>query len=100
MQAPDFRLPPGTMHEALLAVVMKPLHEKLLAIHQMLNDVKELLNNQAMEIQELKKMQAEKEEKGPTKEMVDTMGAQLVAVTQKLEGLTKEVDDVLAKKSK
>ena len=30
-----------------------------------------------METQELKKMLAEKEEKGPTKEMVDTMGAQL-----------------------
>ena len=45
-------------------------------------------------------MHAEKEEKGPTKEMVDTMGAQLVVVTQKLEGLTKEVDDVLAKKPK
>ena len=40
------------------------------------------------------------EEKGPTMEMVDTMGAQLAAMTQKLEGLTKEVDDVLAKKSK
>ena len=47
----------------------------------MLNDVKELLNNQAVETQELKKMLAEKEEKGPTKEMVDTMGAQLAAVT-------------------
>ena len=39
-------------------------------------------------------------EKGPTKEMVDTMGAQLAAMTQKLEGLTKGVDDVLAKKPK
>jgi len=87
------------MHEALLAVVMKPLQENLLAIHWTLDDVKELLNNQAMEIQELKKMHAKKE-KGPTKEMVDTMGAQLAAVTWKLEGLTKEVDDVLAKKSK
>ena len=83
---------------ALLAMVMKPLQEMLLAIHWMLDDVKELLNNQAMEIQELKKMHAEKEEKGPTMEMVDTMGVQLVAVTQKLEGLTKEVDDILAKK--
>ena len=80
-------------------MVMKPLQEKLLAIHWTLDDVKELLNNQAMEIQELKKMHAEKE-KGPTKETVDTMGAQLEAVTQKLEGLTKEVDDVLAKKLK
>ena len=88
------------MHEALLAVVMKPLQEKLLAIHWTLNDVKELLNNQAVEIQELKKMHAEKEEKGPTKEMSDTMGAQLTVVTQKLEGLTKEVDDVLDKKPK
>ena len=88
------------MHEALLAAVMKPLQEKLLAIHWTLNDVKELLNNQAVEIQELKKMHAEKEKKGPTKEMVDTMGAQLAAVTQMLEGLTKEVDDVLAKKLK
>ena len=47
----------------------------------MLDDVKELLNNQAVKIQELKKMHAEKEEKGPTKEMVDTLGAQLVAVS-------------------
>ena len=39
-------------------------------------------------------------EKGPTKEMVDTMGAQLVVVSQKLEGLIKEVDDILAKKPK
>ena len=100
MQAPDFRLPPGTMYEALLEVVMKALQEKLLAIHQTLDDIKELLNNQVVETQELKKILVEKEEKGPTKEMVDTMGAQLVAVTQKLEGLTKEVDDVLAKKSK
>ena len=53
-----------------------------------------------METQELKKMLAEKEEKGPTKEMVDTMGAQLVVVSQKMEGLIKEVDDVLAKKPK
>ena len=71
-----------------------------MAIHWTLVDVKELLNNQAVKTQELKKMLAEKEEKGPTKEMVDTMGAQLAAVTQKLEGLTKEVDDVLAKKPK
>ena len=41
----------------------------------MLDDVKELLNSQVVEIQELKKMHAEKEEKGHTKEMVDTMGA-------------------------
>jgi len=34
-----------------------------------------------METQELKKMLAKKEEKGPTKEMVDTLGAQLVAVS-------------------
>ena len=53
-----------------------------------------------MEIQEFKKMHAKKEETGPTKEMVDTMGAQLAVVTQKLEGLTKEVDDILAKKLK
>ena len=88
------------MHEALQAVVLKPLLERLLTIHWTLDDVKELLNNQAVETQELKKMLAEKEEKGPTKEMVDTMGAQLAAVTQKLEGLTKEVDDILAKKPK
>ena len=81
-------------------MVLKPLQERLLAIHWMLDDVKELLNHQAVEIQELKKMHAEKEEKGPIKEMVDTMGAQLVAMTQKLEGLTKEVDNVLAKKMK
>ena len=70
-----------------------------MAIHYTLDDVKELLNNQDVEIQELKKMHAEKE-KGPTKEMVDTMGAQLAAMTQKLEALTKEVDDVLASKPK
>ena len=81
-------------------MVLKPLQERLLAIHWTLDDVKELLNNQAVETQELKKMLAEKEEKGPTKEMVDTMGAQLAAMTQKLEGLTKEMDDVLAKKPK
>ena len=40
----------------------------------MLDDVKELLKNQVVETQELKKMLTEKE-KGPTKEMVDTMGA-------------------------
>ena len=100
MQAPSFVVPPATMHEALQAVVMKPLQERLLAIHWTLDDVKELLNNQAMETQELKKMLAEKEEKGPTKEMVDTIGAQLVAISQKLAGLIKEVDDVLAKKPK
>ena len=66
----------------------------------MLDDVKELLNNQAVETLELKKMLVEKEEKGPTEEMVDTMGAQLVVVFQKMEGLIKEVDDVLAKKPK
>ena len=88
------------MHEALQAVVMKPLQERLLAIHWMLDDVKELLINQAVRTQELKKMLAEKEEKGPTKEMMDTLGAQLAAVSQKLEGLIKEVDDVLAKKPK
>jgi len=87
------------MHEGLQAVVLKPLQERLLAIHWTLDDFKELLNNQAMETQELKKMLTEKE-KGSTKEMVDTMGAQLVAVSQKLEGLIKEVDDVLAKKPK
>ena len=43
-------VPLATMHEALQAVVMKPLQEKLLAIHWTLNDVKELLNNQAAEI--------------------------------------------------
>ena len=53
---------------------MKPLQEKLLAIHWTLDDVKELLNNQAVETQELKKMLANKEDR-PTKEMVDTMGA-------------------------
>ena len=71
-----------------------------MAIHWTLDDVKELLNNQAVETQELKKMLAEKEEKGPTKEMVDTMGGQLAAMSQKLEGLTKEVDNILAKKLK
>ena len=55
---------------------------------------------QILDAHELKKMLAEKEEKGPTKEMMDTLGAQLAAVSQKLEGLTKEVDDVVAKKPK
>ena len=52
-----------------------------MAIHWTLDDGKVLLNNQVVETQELKKMLAEKEEKGPTKEMVDTMGAQLLAVS-------------------
>ena len=60
----------------------------------------QILDAHVLDAHELKKMMAEKEETGPTKEMVDTMGAQLVAVTQKLEGLTKGVDDVLAKKPK
>ena len=64
----------------------------------MLDDVKELQNKHGVEMEELKKMLVEKEEKGPTKEMVDAMGGQLAAVSQKLEGLIKEVDDVLAKK--
>jgi len=37
------------MHEALQAVVLKPLQERLLAIDWTLDDVKELLNNQAVE---------------------------------------------------
>ena len=49
-------------------------------------------------MEELKKKLAEKEEKGGTKEMVDTMGGQLAAVSQKVEGLIKVVDDILAKK--
>ena len=93
-------VPPDTMHEALQAMVMKPLQERFLAIHWMLDDIKELLNNQVVETQELKKILVEKEEKGPTKEMVDTMGPQLAAVSQKLEGLIKEVDDIMAKKPK
>ena len=56
-------VPLATMHEALQAVVMKPLQERLLAIHWTLDDIKELLNNQAVETQDLKKMLAEKEEK-------------------------------------
>ena len=36
---------------------------------------------QILDAHELKKMLAEKEEKGPTKEMVDTIGAQLVAIS-------------------
>jgi len=62
------------MHEALQVVVLKQLQEILFAIHCTLDDVKELLNNQAVETQELKKMLANKEDR-PTKEMVDTMGA-------------------------
>jgi hypothetical protein len=57
-----------------------------------------LQNKQVVEMEELKKKLAEKEEKGGTKEMVDTMGGQLVAVSQKVEGIIKVVDDVLAKK--
>ena len=59
----------------------------------------QILDAHVLDAHELKKMLAEKE-KGRTKEMVDTMGAQLAATSQKLEGLTKEVDDVLAKKLK
>ena len=51
----------------------------------MLDDVKELLNNQAVETQDLK-MLAEKEEKGPTEEMVDTMGAQLCGCVSEVGG--------------
>jgi hypothetical protein len=85
------------MHEALLAVVMKPLELKMEAIHWTLDDVKQLLNNQALEIEPLKKTHAEKR---PSKEMVDTMGCQLVAVTLKLDDLTREVDCQLDKKPK
>ena len=69
------------MHEALESVVMKPLQEKLTTILWMLDDVKELQNKHGVEMEELKKMLVEKEEKGPTKEMVDAMGGQLVAVS-------------------
>ena len=85
------------MHEALEAVVMKPLQEKLTTILWMLDNVKELQNRQAMEMEELKKKLAEKESKGATKEM-DNLGVQLAAMSQKVEGLIKVVDDVLAKK--
>ena len=69
------------MHEALESVVMKPLQEKLTAILWTLDDVNELQNKHGVEMEELKYMLAEKEEKGPTKEMVDAMGGQLVAVS-------------------
>ena len=49
-----------------------------------------------MEMEELKKKLAEKE-KGATKEM-DNLGVQLAAMSQKVEGLIKVVDDILAKK--
>ena len=49
------------MHEALEAVVMKPLQEKLTTILWTLDNVKELQNRQAMEMEELKKKLAEKE---------------------------------------
>ena len=62
------------MHEALESVVMKPLQEKLTTILWMLDDVKELQNKHGVEMEELQKMLAEEEEKGPTKEMVDAMG--------------------------
>jgi len=100
MYARSFEVPASTMHEALEAVVMKPLQEKLTTILWTFDDIKELQNNQVEEIKELNKKLAEKEEKGHTKEMVDTMGAQLAAMSQKLEGLIKEVDDVVAKKPK
>ena len=90
-------VPQATMHEALEAVVMKPLQEKLTTILWMLDNVKELQNRQAVEMEELKKKLAEKEEKGATKEM-DNLGVQLAAMSQKVEGLIKVVDDVLAKK--
>ena len=76
---------------------MKPLQEKLTTILWTLDDVKELQNRQAMEMEELKKKLAEKEQKGATKEM-DNLGVQLAAMSQKVEGLIKVVDDVLAKK--
>ena len=98
MQAPSFLVPPATMHEALEEVVMKPLQLQLTSILQALEDVKQLQNKQAVEMEELKKKLAEKEEKGGTKEMVDTMGGQLAAMPPKVEGLINVVDDVLAKK--
>ncbi|XP_066344164.1 cellulose synthase-like protein H2 [Miscanthus floridulus] len=60
------------------AVKLAELTERLLDIHWTLDDIKELLNNQAMDTQELKKMLAEKEEKGLAKEMVDTMDAHVL----------------------
>ena len=84
------------MHEALEEVVIKPLQLQLTSILWTLEDVKQLQNKQAVEMEKLKKL-VEKE-KGGTKEMVDTMGGQLAAVSQKVDGLIKVVDDVLAKK--
>jgi hypothetical protein len=86
------------MHKALQEVVMKPLQLQLTSILWTLEDVKQLQNKQVVEMEELKKKLVEKEEKGGTKEMVDTMGGQLVAVSQKVEDIIKVVDDVLAKK--
>ena len=67
------------MHEALLAVVMKPLQEKLTTILWTLDNVKELQNRQAVEMEELKKKLAEKEEKGATK--MDAFGVLLVGMS-------------------
>jgi hypothetical protein len=62
------------MHKALQEVVMKPLQLQLTSILWTLEDVKQLQNKQVVEMEELKKKLVEKEEKGGTKEMVDTMG--------------------------
>ena len=65
-------VPLATMHEALEEVVIKPLQLQLTSILWTLEDVKQLQNKQAVEMEKLKKL-VEKE-KGGTKEMVDTMG--------------------------
>ena len=98
MLAPSFVVPLAIMHEAQEEVAIKPLQLQLTSILWTLEDVKRLQNKQAVEMEELKKKLAEKEEKGGTKEMVDTMGGQLAAVSQKVDDLIKVVDDVLVKK--
>ena len=79
MYARSFEVPASTMHEALEAVVMKPLQEKLTTILWTFDDIKELQNNQVEEIKELKKKLAEKEEKGATK--MDAFGVLLVGMS-------------------
>jgi hypothetical protein len=86
------------MHKARESVVMKSQKLQLTSILWTLEDVKQLQNKQTVEMEELKKKLVEKEEKGGTKEMVDAMGGKLAAVSQKVEGLIKVVDDILAKK--
>jgi hypothetical protein len=77
------------VHEALTEV-LKPLFGKVEAGDRTLQEVKKLLHNQGLDIEQLKKMHAE----GPKKKMVNTMRGQLAAVTLKVDVIKDEVDAI------